>query len=1136
MKKKITSLLLSLCLVLSLLPAYSLASTGIKIVVDGRDLVLDQPPIIKSGRTLVPLRAIFEALQAVVDYNPTTKTITAKKGNTTVTLTIGSKSATINGTSVTLDVEAQIINGRTLVPVRFVSEALGEDISYDPTKKQVTVTTKLEAVSNLQLKDIADNGDGRDLQVSFNKVTDESKVGHYRIYVVKLERAYSFNLTMANQSSYYTTSYKTGSNQLINLTQTTRDTDGELLKVDQNYVAYVLSVNNNMNQNQNSLSAMSNVVRIDNAAVPKVTNVAAADVSDYGNGRDLQVSFTKAFDENDIIQYRVMVVRESQASSFNVAEANAVTSSNYTVVTKTGSNISTTLSSTSRDVRGNSIQNDISYRVYILSVANSTSKKINALSDSFATIKLENKKNVAGITNLRVADVSDYADGRDIEVSFTKSTDETNVDHYRVLVVRSSESSSFDLSKALNVASSNYTYVPKTGSNIKQILASNAKDTNGSSIQAGVNYRVFVLTMGEASRGYGNTLSTASAEIKLSSNPTDITVSSVRLTDVADFGDGRDLQVSFTIPSNEHRVSSYRVLIVRSTESLNLTTANNVSAGNYTVVGKTGSNISFTLSSSAKDVSGNLITTGVAYKAYVLSVGDQANSYLNSLSSASSAVTLNNNMLVTPVTNVRVTDIADFGDGRDMQVTFTKSADESKILEYRIIIAKSAQADGLNVATANTISSSNYTRVTKTGNNITQVLSSSTRDMNGEVIRSGVAYKALVLAVSSGGNNNNNALSTASTALTLSKNIIIPAVTNIVPSDIRNNANGSDLRVTFNKLADETKISGYRVIVVKDTQAASFNLSLANGLPASNYTNVSLTGSNLSVELSATARDSQGDLIAPGVAYRVFVLAVSKIGEADTNSLSSASAVITLSNPSVDPATNVIVEDVNNSGNGQDLQVSFTRATNESNIAYYAVMVVRASSASSFNLNTANSVPQTNYTIVAKSGSNINTVLSSTARDTSGQPIQNGVAYRVFVLSIADGNTATTNTLSAASNEITLMNKQLSWSGSFTESSMTPGTISSAVTVSVTGDSFVSTLAESVHYTVANLPTGLTVSVTRVSGTQLQITLTGTAEAHAASNSITNLSITFTNQAFTSGSVAGIASVSNNALAIAFVD
>jgi hypothetical protein len=136
----------------------------IKVLVNGSKLQMDVLPIIQAGRTLVPLRAIFEALGADVHWNEADRSVTATKGDTTVWLQIGNSRAAVSyelprwspdfaGTSgtktspmsITLDVPPQIVDGRTLVPVRFVSESLGAGVSWDgPTR---TVGVSLAALS-----------------------------------------------------------------------------------------------------------------------------------------------------------------------------------------------------------------------------------------------------------------------------------------------------------------------------------------------------------------------------------------------------------------------------------------------------------------------------------------------------------------------------------------------------------------------------------------------------------------------------------------------------------------------------------------------------------------------------------------------------------------------------------------------------------------------------------------------------------------------------------------------------------------------------------------------------------------------------------------------------------------------------
>jgi len=111
----------------------------IRVELDGRQLSFGQPPVRIGGSLVVPLRGIFEALQAEVKYSPATRSIRANKGNTVVELTLGSREARINGRSVYLDVAADTIGGSTMVPLRFVSEALGAEVKWNGATQTVSM-------------------------------------------------------------------------------------------------------------------------------------------------------------------------------------------------------------------------------------------------------------------------------------------------------------------------------------------------------------------------------------------------------------------------------------------------------------------------------------------------------------------------------------------------------------------------------------------------------------------------------------------------------------------------------------------------------------------------------------------------------------------------------------------------------------------------------------------------------------------------------------------------------------------------------------------------------------------------------------------------------------------------------------
>lgn len=114
----------------------------IRILVDKQLLSTDQDPVIVNDRTLVPLRAIFEALGAEVNWDGATSTVTATRAGDEVVIKIGDTNAKVNGETKILDVPATLMNSRTLVPVRFVSESLGATVDWNDEKKIVIISTK----------------------------------------------------------------------------------------------------------------------------------------------------------------------------------------------------------------------------------------------------------------------------------------------------------------------------------------------------------------------------------------------------------------------------------------------------------------------------------------------------------------------------------------------------------------------------------------------------------------------------------------------------------------------------------------------------------------------------------------------------------------------------------------------------------------------------------------------------------------------------------------------------------------------------------------------------------------------------------------------------------------------------------
>ena len=117
------------------------AAEAATVQLNGQPLQTSVAPIVYRGRTLVPMRDIFEALGAKVQWDAYTKGITAMRGATTVKMQMGRSMASLNGQQIRLDQAPMAVNGRTMVPLRFVSEAMGAQVGWDNRLQLVSIST-----------------------------------------------------------------------------------------------------------------------------------------------------------------------------------------------------------------------------------------------------------------------------------------------------------------------------------------------------------------------------------------------------------------------------------------------------------------------------------------------------------------------------------------------------------------------------------------------------------------------------------------------------------------------------------------------------------------------------------------------------------------------------------------------------------------------------------------------------------------------------------------------------------------------------------------------------------------------------------------------------------------------------------
>jgi hypothetical protein len=128
--------------------AAAYAAKPITLKVDGVVVKTDSPPVVEGGRTLVPVRALVEALGYTLSWDSTVQQVNIYEQfsqELRISMWSGSKRALVSTgiyyveTEVTLDVPAKVINGRTMVPARFIAETLGCTVSWDDATKTVSI-------------------------------------------------------------------------------------------------------------------------------------------------------------------------------------------------------------------------------------------------------------------------------------------------------------------------------------------------------------------------------------------------------------------------------------------------------------------------------------------------------------------------------------------------------------------------------------------------------------------------------------------------------------------------------------------------------------------------------------------------------------------------------------------------------------------------------------------------------------------------------------------------------------------------------------------------------------------------------------------------------------------------------------
>lgn len=533
-----------------------------------------------------------------------------------------------------------------------------KDYAYDDVAGQGILAgassspSNATGATNVLAADVADNSNGSDLNVSFDAGSNESTIDEYRIMAVPNGMVSSFTLGAAQAviaGDYTAVTPNASPNYSQVLSNTATDVAGNAVTNGQPYRLFILAIADGTNATGDSLSAPSDTVTLFIPNSP-ASAVSGVDIDDTGNGSDLQVNFTAAANETGVGSYRVLIVKDANAGSFDAAAAQAVPISSYSSVTPTGaSSYQEPLTFAAADVDGDFIVSGEPYQIFVMSIADGVNANNDTLSAPSGTVTLHVPSSPA--TNIVATDVADNNDGTDLEIAFDAAVNENRVGEYRIMVVKSAVAGLFDIAAAQAVATANYSaVVPNASTQYTQTLGSGANDTDGDAISVGQSYNVFVMSQGDGSLAITDTLSTASDPVTLN-----IQVEIALNLGASDAGnnlDASDLEVTFDAAADEFQISEYRALVVKNGTSIDLATAETITAGSYSSITADGSaSYSETLAAATNDVDGDAIAQNTLYKVYIMSVANGTDANINALSAPSTTVELDNTIGISGVDN-----------------------------------------------------------------------------------------------------------------------------------------------------------------------------------------------------------------------------------------------------------------------------------------------------------------------------------------------------------------------------------------------------------------------------------------------------------------------------------------------------
>lgn len=353
------------------------------------------------------------------------------------------------------------------------------------------------------------------------------------------------------------------------------------------------------------------------------------------------------------------------------------------------------------------------------------------------------------------------------------------------------------------------------------------------------------------------------------------------VTDAGDEISGADIYFRFYYSIDETHINEYRVICVKESmaATFSLAEALALPADQYLSIIPAGSLFyDGHLDSEGYDSDGDLITNHVSYKLFVLSLNDLG----NVLSEASPSIYLDS--YLEPPDNLTISDISDTFSASDFKVKIYPSETENLIQEYRVMLLKSPSID-FTLSDAILVPTENYTSFEPIGSTIEFIPLADQRDSNGEIIETGIEYRAAVVSIPNAFGNspilNFTPYLTLDGATTLASSLLL--------SDIGNNANSTDLQLQF-EIADHPEtVNEYRIMIVPEYMIDYFDKELAESMTPDKYVTFTTDTSGVYItNFPEGFRDINDIPIAEGQLYYSCILSIaSELGKQNELSILS---------------------------------------------------------------------------------------------------------------------------------------------------------------------------------------------------------------------------------------------------------